>query len=438
MLTLRFTSSRGVPRLSAWALACGLVWCLSGLVPGSAARAAEPAPTRSLSADERLDAIRRGLLQAALEGATRVESVAWLDTEGRLHESSSFRSGMQVRGVQVLSYVRDREGQTQARLSLPADAAQAPGSRRDLIKTPLPAKPNGSCEAARNSSLRHLIGLEVSVGGRWSAQDAPLAQVLAGMVGSVWLLGEAPVLQATAFAPPADKRPGVPNWRMVAEGEGVKDALEAPRSAYEQALLGTTTQPLLPWMARLQVLPGPQLPAPEASYWMQKLQALQGVVDLGTPTARISLSLQASGQSRTALTLSADVPLLREPSQWGAPQLSPAGRAQVEALLERWGQALSAQFACEPVLPSILPTANGSLRMNAGTLAGVHAGEEWLLADPQAFPERVLTPGVAQQLVLAKVLRVHARYAELQILAGPARPVQAGWRAWRVESPLGE
>ncbi len=432
MPRLPFTLLHGVPPLTAWALAAGLAWGLVALV-SVPARAAEPAPARSLSADERLDAIRRGLLQAALEGATRVESVAWLDNEGRLHESSSFRSGMQVRGVQVLSYMRDRDGQTQARLSLPADATDAPGSRRDLIKTALPAKPSGSCEA-RSGGLRHLIGLEVSVGGHWSALDAPLAQALARMAGSVGQFGEAPGVQATA----ADKRSHLPNWRMVAEGEGVKDALQAPRSAYEQALLGTSTQPPLPWMARLQVLPGPQLPASEASFWMQKLQALQGVVDPGTATARVTLSLQASGQSRTALTLSANVPLLREPSQWGAPQLSPAGRAQVEALLDRWSQALSAQFACEPVLPSILPIANGALRINAGALAGVQAGEEWLLADSQAFPERVLTPGVAQQLVLAKVLKVHARYAELEILAGPSRPVQAGWRAWRVESPLGE
>ncbi|MFB0900352.1 MAG: hypothetical protein QMB14_12235 [Polaromonas sp.] len=71
------------------------------------------------SSEERLEAIRQGLVQAALEGATRVESMAWIDGQGVLREGSSFRSGMDVRGVQVLNYVRDNSGQPQARLQLP-------------------------------------------------------------------------------------------------------------------------------------------------------------------------------------------------------------------------------------------------------------------------------------------------------------------------------
>lgn len=399
-----------------------------GVLPAPAL-AAEPAgsPKTKLSAEERLDAIRHGLVQAALEGATRVDSVAWLDAEGRLQESSSFRSGMQVRGVQVLAYVRDPEGQPRARLQLPA-ANPAPAARTDVyLETP--SKAAQACPSGEG--LRHVIGLELAVAGRWSAQDAPMAHAMGEIVSTMWLQSDRSAAAATAA--------GLANWRMLGEGETLIGANDEPsRTAYEQVLLSKANLPPLPWRASIQIVPGPQAAAPRPAFW----QPLLGQPPAAPAVARISLTLQAHGPSQAAttptLTVAADVPLLREASQWGAPQFSPAGRAQLEALLARWSAAISAQLACEPVRPEILPTAKGMLRLNVGALAGVKPGEEWLLADPAAFPERLLAPGVAQQLVLAKVHQVHARHADLHILAGPTRPIQPGWRAWRAESPLGD
>ena len=59
---------------------------------------------------------------AALQGATQVRSTQWLDAQGQLRDASSFRSGMEVRGVQVLSYSRDSSGQAQAKLNSPRPA----------------------------------------------------------------------------------------------------------------------------------------------------------------------------------------------------------------------------------------------------------------------------------------------------------------------------
>lgn len=414
-------------------LALLVLACLS-----APARAAEPTvPVRNLSAEERLDAIRHGLVQAALEGSTRVESVAWLDSQGRLQESSSFRSGMQVRGVQVLSYLRDPEGQPRARLQMPAAAvpsavSSAAQARRDLYKEAASVKAVAACPSSEG--LRHLIGLEMAVAGRWSAQDAPMARALAELVQATWLQTE-PMAAASTNQ---ESEPA--NWRMLAEGETqIKTGDETPRSAYELALLGRESPQPLPWRVSLLVVPGPPAEASQSrAFW----QPLLGQTPAAPVSARISLSLHAHGQqqglSAPTLTLTADVALLREPSQWGAPKLSPAGRVQVLTLLERWSTAISAQLACEAVRPEILPSVSsqGMLRMNAGALAGVRPGEEWLVADPSAFPERLMAPGVAQQLVLVKVHQVHARHAELQVMAGPARPVQPGWKAWRAESPL--
>ena len=85
-----------------------------------------------LSPEERLEGIRAGLVQAALQGPTRVDSVAWIDGQGVLREGSSFRSGMQVRGVQVLSYLRDSSGRPQAQLKLQESKASLDASSADL------------------------------------------------------------------------------------------------------------------------------------------------------------------------------------------------------------------------------------------------------------------------------------------------------------------
>ena len=77
------------------------------------AMAAEP---KALSADEKLAAIRQGLLEAALEGPTQVQATQWIDDKGALRETSSYRNGMQVRGVRVLGYTQDATGKPNATL----------------------------------------------------------------------------------------------------------------------------------------------------------------------------------------------------------------------------------------------------------------------------------------------------------------------------------
>jgi len=130
-----------------------------------------------LSPEERLEGIRAGLVQAALQGPTRVDSVAWIDGQGVLREGSSFRSGMQVRGVQVLGYLRDSSGRPQAQLKLQDGKATPNGNSADLA---IAAKLR-DCE--KQVSLRHLIGLQIAVDGQWSYQDAALANAMAAATG---------------------------------------------------------------------------------------------------------------------------------------------------------------------------------------------------------------------------------------------------------------
>jgi hypothetical protein len=61
----------------------------------------------ALSAEERLAAVRQSLLQAALEAPTKVVVTSWIAEHGALREMISFRNGMQVRGVRIVSFERD-------------------------------------------------------------------------------------------------------------------------------------------------------------------------------------------------------------------------------------------------------------------------------------------------------------------------------------------
>lgn len=365
-------------------------------------------PGSSFSAEERLEAIRQGLVQAALEGATRVESLAWIDGQGVLREGSSFRSGMEVRGVQVLGYRRDSAGQPQAQLQLPSASAPVASGlplRKDLVSQP--STPANNCE--NPLALRHLMGLRMTLEGRWSVDEAPLAQALGQLTVNL--------LQQAGSA---------------SVGWGVLPRAAPAQSGYERVLLGTSADQW-PWQARLTVKPVRPLPAPGGASYL----SLRHIwADQPPVMAELSFSLLARGQSQPSLALSAQMAMPGHTLAWGRPQLDASLREKVAALVQPWLQALSEQFSCETVHPDVIAVRGLELSINAGALAGVRPGDEWLLADPQRFPQQILASGVAATAVLARVGQVYPHHAQLQVVAGPSDLVRTDWRAWRADSPV--
>lgn len=57
-----------------------------------------------LTPEKKLELIRQELVESVLKESTVVKSTSWIDTNGTLRQSSSFKSNMQVRGIKVLSY----------------------------------------------------------------------------------------------------------------------------------------------------------------------------------------------------------------------------------------------------------------------------------------------------------------------------------------------
>jgi hypothetical protein len=361
-----------------------------------------------LSPEERLEGIRAGLVQAALEGPTRVDSVAWIDGQGVLREGSSFRSGMQVRGVQVLGYLRDSSGRPQAQLKLQEGKASPDASSADLAAV---AKLR-DCE--KQVSLRHLIVLQIALDGQWSHQDAPLAQALSQFVRDQ-------VLQAGASASA---------WQMIQQ-------TSYKLTAYEQILTGAGEQNL-PWRAVVIVSPVPAeirktAPQPDLNTrWREN--ALWG----DAPTLmRVHFALIAQGSGKPFFAANTDISLPPKSGAYSANLLPLQAREQLVSHVHLWMQEMGMRLACESVKPEVTQARGADLRINAGALAGVRAGDEWVLADQRRFPQHILEAGVGAQVVLARVQRVYAHHAQLQVLAGPADQVRTQWRAWQPQTLSG-
>ena len=350
----------------------------------------------SLTAQERLDAIRHSLVETALQGATQVRNTQWLDQHGQLRDASSFRSGMEVRGVQVQAYSRDSAGNVQAQLS-------SPTAPKDLARAISDSTPqvDGSCKNA--SQLRHVLGLTTLFeSGTSSAIQKQVRQQVAGP----WL---------------------VPNdgpWRMV-ELQTPTPVLSigSLASSYEQALTRSTS-PKLPWTALLRV-----------SAQTQELKAWEKIAGLSPHRALITLELlvhSANGQNKQ-FQASQSLSLPLKNTDWASTGLDHAGAAQLQQIGRLWGERLGQWMGCDPLQPLVTQRRANRVQINAGGLAGVRPGDEWLLADPQAFPSQVVGPA-SDGLLLAKVVEVSPHHAQLAVLAGPADAVQPHWRAWPAES----
>ncbi|MEY4713006.1 MAG: hypothetical protein RIS88_2456 [Pseudomonadota bacterium] len=108
----------------------GRGWLLAGCLAAAAGAPAQPAPEGATPADpeRQLQAIRDALVEKTLAAPVRVQSFGWIDTEGRLHESTQFTSDTRVRGVRVQAYVEDPAAPVRVQVDtsvLPAGLGQA-------------------------------------------------------------------------------------------------------------------------------------------------------------------------------------------------------------------------------------------------------------------------------------------------------------------------
>lgn len=369
---------------------------------------------QTLSPEEKLAAIRKSLVQAALEGPTQVSATQWIDGNGALQELSSFRSGMKVRGVRVLAYGADAQGEPTAKLQWQSSEGTDPAGN---------SKTAAACKTPLAGRLQHVLGWNWSTQVSASADNAPVLDAL----------------QASVLARLQQAGASNAQWRLVerARSEG--------RSSYQQALLGSS-QDDLPWQLQFQLVTvapkaadGPVSPSP-----LTAAEARAGRTDTQPAASaaqapaglrvQLRMTLTARNQLKPALQSSASLVLSATDNNWASPGLSPAAQEEVTRQVQAWSQALQGHLACQAVVADVTQAASAQVRINAGSAAGVRVGDEWVLAHQQGAVQRALEPGASGQTVLAKVQSVGEYYAQLRPVAGAAQNVQNTWTAWSAEA----
>lgn len=374
---------------------------------------------QALSAEEKLAAIRKSLVETALEGPTKVTSTQWIDGQGVLRESSSFRSDVQVRGVRVVGYLTDSEGETSAKLQWQELYGKS------STKSPAESKKTeSSCKPAGASRLQHMLGLQWNVSGRFTAEE----QNLLDQLRSHW------VDQLS------DTGSNAALWRITPKpkNEG--------RSNYEQALLGAGIDDL-PWVLDLTVVGLPQSQEPNAPWTnaADRVPVLPEESARSTPRTNwafnmpimfrveLQMRLYARNQVKPVLQLNTPVTLVAQDSNWGITKLSNSARNNVLQLAEGNALELFKTMSCQTVMAEVTQAQGKQFRINVGTASGVRVGDTWVLADASKLPQRALEPGNTANTVMAKVQYVTEHYAQLTPLAGPAQNVQTRWAAWAAE-----
>ena len=401
-----------------------------------------PQSSAPLTAQERLDAIRHSLVEASLQTPTKVLSTSWLDNNGSLRETSSFKNGMQVNSLRVLSYNRDEAGQPKAQLQIEELATSLKQQTRQGLKSvwqsftsalqfkqlgseqnktlisensnQLSSDPNKKapapiCGKQLKASLRHVMGVDV-----WVDSSNPDA-----LSGAVYKLMDE---HLTSSNPQGVAQ----NWRMT--GNDMQPSMASTMTSYERAL--TSNKPeQMPWHARF-AMKTEMLPA----------SGLDGLNGIKGPGMAVNLLLQVSpregqkGVFQEMVTLNLEL----EVDKWKAAKLSAESHAILAQQFEQWKSSISQLVACEGITPTVTEVKPEFIRINAGSESGVRKGDEWLVADPAKFPSQLVGKEGASQMLLAKVDSVSPYHSVLTIVAGPAQSAQAQWRAWPTETLLKE
>lgn len=375
-----------------------------------------PSRNEPLTAQERLEAIRLGLVEATLQTPTKVTTTSWIDAQGSLRESSSFKNGMVVKGVRVLAYGRDETGQAKARLQTsPVNAGmndRDPSANSQGHAAASPAE----CRQKVGSQLSHVVKLELDI--EPSAHPMVL-QFLLPQIQALWIssVGSTPDGNVPNTAKP---------WRAV---NSLPPASMANNlSTYERALISQHNISS-PWQASVKVK---TYPTPAKGF--------EGYPGYKAPGVALNLEYQMISTDGQVLAMEDSVSLVLdiERPKWASPRVASASAQLVQEQLQSWRTQSEQWLQCQHLSPVVTAVSGQQIQINAGSLAGVRQGDEWLIAHPARFPAELVSQEGAPQTLLAKVQAVTPYNSQLVILAGPAQAVQANWRAWPTETLIKE
>jgi hypothetical protein len=363
-----------------------------GAAPVAAAADEAPLPAEPR---QRLEALQRTLVNAAMAGQTRVRSASWIDGSGQLHENTRINSDMKIRGVRVLSYADDAAGP----LAVTADEGRSVTQGDEACK-------DSAQKYRREATLLTALRIVSNATERYD-WTMVLSETRARLVAQTGASRQ---------------------WLLTAPAT-------IPDSHYERMLTGAKSDQA-PYQMLLELLPsgalGVEVVRPASSVPRQALEKVKNVarsaIDYLTdePPRRgpmpFVIRLSVTDRSSQKLLWQDAVPLFfPESAILSTSQPLPPGLiTELERIVQQWQSKLDAAFGCRPLQFNLVGEAAGSWTINGGQSAGVAIGDQLLLLNRERLPARILEPDSAQYMALAEVVAVSLSQATIRKLAGPA------------------
>jgi hypothetical protein len=342
------------------------------------------------SATAQLDLIRSRLIEAAQRSNINVRSLAWVDSEGKLHEASRFDSDARVRGVRVNSYLGDASVELGAVEARPKDC---------------------SADDLRFARHAYFEVLTESGGSFFSGSQLRLL--------AQYLEPDFRKLLTTDTG-----------WRLSNVPTGFNG--HSGRSLYEQRLLGQSSENAnyrlslrLLDMGNFRRPSSKQSPTPaDRPDWVESVLVQTGVREEPEAVGVLGLTLTLTEIStgRTISTSAAQLAMRLERTGYLEPTqpvvVDPqASQQALQALQTEVRRAMGCKTPEYPVLQKV---GSKGFLLNAGQQDGLAVGMQVLLSPDAGFMSKILQPGVADTLILGVVESVTNDRAVIQQIAGPS------------------
>ena len=342
------------------------------------------------SATAQLDLIRSRLIEAAQRSNINVRSLAWVDSEGKLHEASRFDSDARVRGVRVNSYLGDASVELGAVEAHPKDC---------------------SADDLRFARHAYFEVLTESGGSFFSGSQLRLL--------AQYLEPDFRKLLTTDTG-----------WRLSNVPTGFNG--HSGRSLYEQRLLGRSSENAnyrlslrLLDMGNFRRPSSKQSPTPaDRPDWVESVLVQTGVREepeaVGVLGLTLTLTEISTGQ--TISTSAAQLAMRLERAGYLEP-IQPVvvdPQASQQALQALQTEVRRAMGCTTPEYPVLQKVGSKGFLLNAGQQDGLTVGMQVLLSPDAGFMSKILQPGVADTLILGVVESVTNDRAVIQQIAGPS------------------
>lgn len=347
-------------------------WLSVGVALGALCLGGIGANAQDLKPEQRLEAIRAALVDAAMKSNTRVSTTSWMDTRGALLELNRFSSEIRLRDIQIGQYKKTNQVETV-----------------ELSSSTLESVAPVSCIAPRaRSPIRHVMRVSLDLASGIAPEHHYIAQKI--------------VFAARQHAMQASTQ--TQHWRLMTDA--------AYKRAYERLIYGQ---------------------GEEAVQWSLQFTVLPARVNLNThnhPAFILAWQVQAGPNKPVwfgAQNLLFGVTI---PSSYGTPKLDVDTLSSIEMTVNNMVKELDRQLACDPQSFAVEKSLDGQLLLQAGRTSGLRVGDQIVLSDARLLPGRAIEAGALDAAVLAEVKSVSDYQSEIRQVAGKKQTFQGGWVAW--------